>query len=224
MTITLHAVTRLHLGGAMLVAVAAGLATFGLARGLLPREVLLPAAWNSAVLVFGALMLAATLRYDEGQMQRKVRRRAPATGLLVALAIAAAGMGIYAIFLILSVGRDRIAGQAALFALTGTATIVLSWALVHLLFALEYARLYYAPAAGGGAPAGGLDFPGGHLPNYLDFLYFAFVIGVACQTAEVATLDRRMRAVVLAHGLVAFCFNTVILAVTVNVAAGLLAP
>jgi uncharacterized membrane protein len=141
----------------------------------------------------------------------------------VVLAMAAAGFGIYAIALLLSVGEDRLGDRAMLYGPIGAATTAISWAFVHLLFTLEYARVYYAPGPDG-APVGGLDFPGGHRPDYVDFLYFSFVIGVACQTAEVATLTRSMRKIVLAQGLIAFVFNTVILAVTVNVAASLIAP
>ena len=65
--------------------------------------------------------------------------------------------------------------------------------LVHLLFALEYAKLYYLDPHGPAheAPPGGLDFPGGHLPDYSDLLYFSFIIGVACQTADVDDLRPR---------------------------------
>ena len=207
-----------------MIAAASSVAVAWLARPWLPTEALVAAAWDAGVLVFGALVLRVTLRYDESQMAKKVRHRSPSAGVLVTLAIAAAGFGIFALVLLLSVGQDRLGEGAVLYATVGVATTALSWALVHLLFALEYARVYYAPDGPAGAPAGGLDFPGAHQPNYVDFLYFSFVIGVACQTAEVSTLTRAMRKIVLAQGLIAFVFNTVILAATVNVAAGLVAP
>ena len=72
-----------------------------------------------------------------------------------------------------------------------------------------------------GPPPGGLDFPGGHPPEYTDFLYFSFIIGVANQTADVDISGRKIRRIALLHGLIAFLFNTVILAATINVAAGL---
>ena len=70
-------------------------------------------------------------------------------------------------------------------------------------------------------PPGGLEFPGGHLPEYSDFLYFSFIIGVACQTGDVDISSRHMRRMALLHGLIAFLFNTVILAATINIAASL---
>jgi uncharacterized membrane protein len=224
MAVTLHALSARHLSGGLLIAAATSASLAWLARHRLPFEALIAVAWDAGVLVLGALMLCATLRYDERQMPKKVRHRAPSAGLLVMLAIGAAGFGIYSIFLLLTVGQHRLGQNALLFGAVGAATTALSWGLVHLLFALEYARVYYAPVDSDGASTGGLDFPGGHQPNYIDFLYFSFVIGVACQTAEVATLTRAMRKIVLAQGLIAFVFNTVILAATINVAAGLIQP
>ncbi|WP_166141517.1 DUF1345 domain-containing protein [Methylosinus sp. RM1] len=103
-------------------------------------------------------------------------------------------------------------------------TVVLSWLFVHLTFALHYAHEYYFERAS--APdrpselRGGLIFPGAQQPGYMDFLYFAYVIGVASQTADVSISSATMRAVALVHGVLAFFFNTAVLALTVNIAAG----
>ena len=79
---------------------------------------------------------------------------------------------------------------------------------------------YYRPDKDG--VPGGLDFPGDEPPDYRDFLYYSFVIGCAAQTADVATTSRDMRMVSLIHGVVAFAFNTAILALMINVGASLL--
>jgi uncharacterized membrane protein len=103
-------------------------------------------------------------------------------------------------------------------------TVVDSWLFIHLTFALHYAHEYYFERAT--SPdrepqlRGGLVFPGTEQPTYIDFLYFAYVIGVACQTADVSTSSAAMRAVALAQGVLAFFFNTAVLALTVNIAAG----
>jgi uncharacterized membrane protein len=218
-----HALSPRHLSGGLLIGAAVGTGVLLLGREKLPTEALVAIAWDGGVLSVAALILGATVRYREDQMAKKVRHRSLKAGLLVVLAMVAAGFGIYAIALLLSVGQDRLGHDAVLYGTVGAATTAISWAFVHLLFALEYACLYYAPGPDGDH-VGGLDFPGPQQPNYVDFLYFSFVIGVACQTAEVATLSRPMRRIVLAQGLIAFVFNTVILAATVNVAAGLIAP
>ena len=99
-------------------------------------------------------------------------------------------------------------------------TFTVSWLLVHTAFALHYAHAYWAShSATDGAP---LAFPGTATPVYTDFLYFASVIGMTSQTADVAVCSTRLRRLVMAHGGVAFVFNTTLLALAINTAAGLL--
>lgn len=103
-------------------------------------------------------------------------------------------------------------------------TVVLSWLFVHLTFALHYAHEYYFERASAPDRAselrGGLIFPGTEQPGYIDFLYFSYVIGVASQTADIAASSSTMRTLALAHGVLSFFFNTAVLALTVNIAAG----
>jgi uncharacterized membrane protein len=104
-------------------------------------------------------------------------------------------------------------------------TLLLSWLMMHTLFALRYAHGYYshrASDAAGQNIRGGLEFPGGEPPDYWDFFYFSLVLGMACQTADVQITTRRMRHLATAHGFVAFVFNAVILALSVNFGASLL--
>lgn len=100
------------------------------------------------------------------------------------------------------------------------ATFLVSWLLVHTAFALHYAHVYYVSLARNATPA--LLFPAQEAPVYMDFAYFALVIGMTSQTADVGLATTRMRRLVMAHGLIAFAFNTTLLALTINVAAGLL--
>jgi uncharacterized membrane protein len=88
------------------------------------------------------------------------------------------------------------------------------------MFALHYAHDYYATQVRGGH--GGLEFPGGQAPDYGDFLYFACVIGTSAQTADVSFSSRTMRRTGLVHCVLAFFFNTTLLALTINIASGLL--
>jgi uncharacterized membrane protein len=98
-------------------------------------------------------------------------------------------------------------------------TVALSWIFTHVVFTLHYANVYYRPDGDG---PGGLKFPGDRAPDYRDFLYYSFVIGCATQTGDVSTVSRDMRLLTLVHGVVAFAFNTAILALTINVGASLL--
>jgi uncharacterized membrane protein len=100
-------------------------------------------------------------------------------------------------------------------------TVALSWTYTHVSFTLHYANLYYRASNNG--HHGGLKCPGERAPDYRDFLYYSFVIGCAAQTADVETISPVMRLVSLIQGVVAFAFNTAILALTINVGASLLA-
>ena len=113
---------------------------------------------------------------------------------------------------------EKKAGGAAVLALT---TVALSWTFVHLIFAFHYAHAFYAPA-GKGKDFGGLLFPGGEAPDYWDFLHFSLIIGVAQQTADIQITARTLRRTATVHSVTAFLFNTVIVALTVNLAVGLL--
>ncbi len=100
-------------------------------------------------------------------------------------------------------------------------TLLVSWLLTHTLFALRYAHEYYEPR-GTADIAAGLDFPGDEQPDYWDFFYFALVLGMTFQVSDVDIKSRKFRRLATAHGLVGFLFNTVIVALTVNIAAGLM--
>lgn len=90
--------------------------------------------------------------------------------------------------------------------------VLLSWGLLHTFYALFYARLYYHIPN----KPGGVEFPGGEKPAALDFAYFAFTIGTAFATSDVSISSAKIRRVVLAHGILAFFYNTTILALVVN--------
>ena len=101
------------------------------------------------------------------------------------------------------------------------ATLLLSWLLAHMVFTFRYAHEWYDLDAGRNTK-GGLDFPSDDLPDYFDFLYFSIVIGMTFQVSDVQIRSRRLRRLALLHGLLSFLFNTVIVALTVNIAAGTL--
>jgi uncharacterized membrane protein len=101
-----------------------------------------------------------------------------------------------------------------------TLTIVSAWGFVHLMFAQHYAHDYYLDRLRGGT--GGLLFPDTDEPDYLDFIYFAAVIGTSGQTADVSFTSRHLRRVGLMHCVLAYAFNTTVLALMINIASGLL--
>jgi len=96
-------------------------------------------------------------------------------------------------------------------------TLFASWLMTHTTFAFRYAHEYYSDGI-----AGGLEFPGERPPDYLDFMYFSLVLGMTFQVSDVQITSHKLRRLAAAHGLLSFLFNTIILALTINLAAGLL--
>jgi uncharacterized membrane protein len=99
-------------------------------------------------------------------------------------------------------------------------TVVLSWLFVQIVFALHYAHIYYLEEEAG-RPTGGLAFGECGEPDYWDFVHFALVLGATSQTADIGFTTRRMRRIGTLHTLIAFGFNTAILATMINLAASL---
>lgn len=181
-------------------------------------------AWNVAVWLYLALIGWMMLRNDHGHLRRVAADQAEGARTVLALVSVAAVVSLLGMVAELSAARQAGAPHALSHVVFALATVAGSWLLLPMSFALTYASAYYHP--GGSAPAqpGGLVFPGagpGFQPDYLDFLYVAFTIAVASQTADVAIASRRLRRLVLLQSLLSFAFNTAILAFTVNMAASL---
>ncbi len=101
--------------------------------------------------------------------------------------------------------------------------VFVSWWLVHTIFSLRYAHIYYDTDTDKGAerPGGGLEFPSTEDPDYLDFVYFGFVVGMTFQVSDVQITSRKIRRLCLLHGLLSFAFNTAIVALSINVISGM---
>ena len=167
-------------------------------------------AWDTSVGLY--LLLAYTSVMNTGMS--RIRRNAALQddgrfGVLILTAVGAfATLG--AIFA--ELGPDHRGGYELALALV---TIGLSWSAIHTTFALHYAHEYYR-----GKP-GGLAFPGdsGEEPDYWDFVYFSFVIGMTAQVSDVGITDKTIRRTATAHGIVSFIYNTALVALMVNIAA-----
>ena len=183
-------------------------------------------SWDTGVVLYLALIAVLVLRsrpetirkraalVDEGQL----------TILLVSVIGAAASLAAIVVELAARAAPVKVSSGNVVLAL---ATVVLSWLFTQVVFAMHYAHEYYGPdtdTPADGDIRKGLDIPGedGGQPGYAEFYYFSFVIGCACATADINIRSRPMRRVAMIHGIVAFFFNTAILAFSINIAAGLL--
>jgi len=142
--------------------------------------------------------------------------------VLLVIAVLAAGAAVAAILWELGPVKDMKGVNKALHLGLVAATVLSAWAFTHIMFALHYAAQYYVSAEDEDGLRGGFVFPQCDKPGWGEFCYEAFVIGCACATADVNLTSPGARATCLMQGVVAFFFNTIILALTINIGAGLI--
>jgi uncharacterized membrane protein len=200
----------------------------GIVAVLLPPPVHLVArllcSWDAFTLCFLFLTLRVMLRANPDIMRRFARQEDEGRVMILSLITIAACISVVAIGLIL---QDKGKENSLLFLHLGLAisTIVSSWLLVHTIFAQHYAHIYYQEERTlAECKADGLDFPGEIEPDYWDFLYFSFVIGMTGQVSDISVTSREMRRLSLIHGVLSFFFNTTIVAMMINIVAGSISP
>jgi uncharacterized membrane protein len=175
--------------------------------------------WNSAVWLYLVLIAVMMLRADHHRLRSTAVAQAQGAAVVLGLVIAAAVASLAAIVVELAAAKAA-TGTAWQHLLLAVVTVVGAWLLLPVMFALDYASRYYREKTPGGLAFPPSDKP--FLPDYTDFLYFSFTIAVASQTADIAINARPMRQLVLLQSVLSFAFNTAILALTINIAAGLL--
>jgi uncharacterized membrane protein len=200
------------LAEAVLIAVPSPLT--GLQRGIL--------SWDIGCIVF--LVSCAWMFSTERMARMSADAKAQQEGewTIFALTVGATFASFAAIIGEFSMSKDVAASIRNAHVALVAVTLLLSWLMTHTLFALRYAHEYYSWDDEMGAVEKGLEFPGDEPPDYWDFFYFALVLGMTFQVSDVQIKSRKLRRVATLHGLLGFLFNTVILALSVNIGAGLL--
>jgi uncharacterized membrane protein len=178
--------------------------------------------WNIGVDVFLAWTLWKMFRATPEKMRVFALSEYQGRLALLLLVTAAASASIFAIGFLLSDTKGLPLTLVVLHVLLSALTIVGSWLLVHTVFALEYAYRYYHSTNIKSNQSPCLDFPSENDPDYWDFLYFSFVIGMTSQVSDVQLTSRLMRRLALLHGIISFFFNTSILAMSINIIAALI--
>lgn len=211
-------IVRLH------VALWLGLAVMAIVLALEPSSWNWPArlavAWDSGVAAF---LLLTVFRMARNRTIDDIRNRAAemdqAGAAVLPLSLLAAAASIFVIVYIAASSGKPTAFDAIL----TMGTIALSWLFVQVIFTLHYTHEYYAPdTLGPKTDRQGLIFPGEANADYWDFLHFSLIIGVANQTADVQISSQRVRRIATVHSIISWLFNTVILALAVNLAINLL--
>jgi len=188
--------------------------------GLAPRAVF---AWDlggiSLLVMFAAMLLNEG---DDQTMARNAADQQEGEWTVFGITLLGVVISFAALTEVMGTAKDMQGMERKLFIGTVALTLFLSWLVTHVVFALRYAHEYYERQDGASRVDGGLEFPGGLPPDYWDFLYFAMVLGMTFQVSDVQITSRKLRRLATAHGLIGFLFNTVIVALTVNIAATLL--
>jgi uncharacterized membrane protein len=176
-------------------------------------------AWNACALLYLALALHLAWGANTARMHRNAVHQGEGRALVLVLVVVAA------VAVLLAVGSQlatlkQLPGAAKLpHAALAALTVITSWLFTQTLFAINYAHDFYLARAAGRPDV--LIYPGTTEPTYADFFYFACIIGTSGQTADVAFNGSALRKVGTLHCVLAFGFNTMVLALTINIAAGL---
>jgi uncharacterized membrane protein len=179
-------------------------------------------AWDVLCLVFMLLLVPHVWKAGPEEIRLHAAEQDQGRAAILGVVLIAAAASIVAIGAQLGIAKSEHgllrAGHVAL----AFVTVGLSWLMVQVIFALHYAHEYYDESQDClGHDMKGLAFPGGEPPDYRDFIHFSIIIGVAAQTADVAFTSKELRHIGTLHSLVAFAFNTVVVALTINLLAGL---
>ncbi len=203
---------------------------YGLATALAVAAAPLPMGWEFRALLAWCAGLAVYLVlawwlctvFDAERTRERAQAQDEPSVVLVLVLLLANAACVVAIAVLMQQSRGLAGLDRALHIGLSAAALVVSWFFIQTIFAFHYAKRYYFEEKQGEPDGPGLNFPGGQAPDYFDFLYYAHVVGMTSQVADVQVTSREMRHITLIHSVLAFGFNILILALSINVVAGLL--
>jgi uncharacterized membrane protein len=215
---------RLNAHRRLLLSLALACVVALLAPDTLRIPVRLAFSWDVGVIAFLAMTWRIVQICPTDQMRETVLANDQGRVGVLLLVLFSVGASVSSIFFLLQKVKGSDVGAPAVEVALAVVTIVCSWVLTHVMFALHYAHRFYRddPDTPEQDATGGLRFPGDALPHYWDFLYFSFVIGMTSQVSDVQVTSRAMRHLVLWHGVLSFAFYTIVLALSINIVAGLI--
>jgi uncharacterized membrane protein len=201
---------RLLYGAVAGIAVAAAAPLEPMVRGL--------AGWCAGAAVFLVLTWWLADTFDAQRTRERAQSLDQPNLVILVSMLVAIGASVVAIAMLLQQVKLMSGPERAAHIALGLVALVGSWLMMHTIYAFHYAHRYYIDQRDG-SPDGGLDFPGKEEPDYFDFLYYAYVVGMTSQVSDVQATSREMRRITLVHSVLAFAFNMLVLALSVNVVA-----
>jgi uncharacterized membrane protein len=204
----------------LILGLAAGAAMFFAMRGHLRLWSAVIAGWNTVAVVILALDWATILTTPQRKIRELAQQQDLSRFLVFLFVVATSSAALFAVGFLVSVKKSETGGHFIIHLLLTLLTVISSWTLVHTVFGFRYAHAFYGDSDDPGVQkhAGGLIFPGDQPPDYFDFAYFSFVVGMTCQVSDVQITSRRMRRLTLAQSILSFGFNTIVLALVINIA------
>ena len=200
----------------MVVLVVVGAITGSVFAMLGPWQLAVLLGWIAALLGYLGAVWLEIYRADGDATQRSSTAEDDSRALRGFLLLSACVVSLVGVMLALHKASTVDGGaQPVLLTSAAVTTVLLSWTAVHTDFTLRYAHVYYS------APIGGIDFAGDNRPDYRDFAYLAFTIGMTYQVSDTGLLTKRFRRVLLVHAFLSYLFGVVIIAAVINVVAGL---
>jgi len=193
-----------------------GLVAGIVAAFLAPWQLAVLAGWDLAAAVFLLIVWTAVFDLTPDETSALATREDSSRVVTSVLLLSAAVVSLAGTGAVLVKANQATGGGRVILTVAGLVTVALSWAVVHTIFALRYAHEYYTP------PIGGIDFKSRELPDYRDFAYVAFTVGMTFQVSDTDIQRRETRRTVLRQALLSYLFGAVILAVVVNVIATLI--
>jgi len=212
---------RLHPLGRIVLSLAISLIAFLLIRTINLNWVLtVTILWDSFAFSFILMSWIVFFTRSVGEIIKQANKD-DGSRLFVLISIIITSFASMFTVLLLMVSKANSSSHQGLTVLLSISGMMLSWIMVHTIFTFHYAHLYYDEGKNDTPGANALEFPREKKPDYIDFAYFAFVIGMTFQVSDVEINSRAIRRTALAHGLLAFALNTFVVALTINLVAGL---
>jgi uncharacterized membrane protein len=179
--------------------------------------------WDAFAVCVLALVWLSILTTPQEKLRANAKEQDVSRLAIFVFVVVAACAALFAVAFLIRINHAEMRQHVTSHLLLALGTVALSWSLVHTVFGLHYAHNFYGDSDDPTIQphAGGLKFPGERMPDYFDFAYFSFVIGMTCQVSDVQVVSRTMRRLTLVHGVLSFAFNTVILALLINTVSSL---
>jgi uncharacterized membrane protein len=218
-------ITRLDAHQKFYISFVTALIIFAFSYDKLSASTQFTLTWTGFALMLTSLSWGTIFSVHPLEMKKIAKIQDSSRTLIFVFILTAALVCLFVVVLLLQSTKNLTGQTLTLHILLSVAAVISSWVLVHTLFVFRYAHLYYQSRPKGKAQdkyLEGLEFPEEDEPDYLDFSYFSFVIGMTFQVSDVTISSKQIRRLALLHGLISFAFNTVIVALSINVISGMM--